>query len=313
MAQQSARRITRLRLLYTLGTTMTVSLVAAVLVALPTTDPESTATRSFPEAPPATLAQSALTAAESAAAAGDVDARIAILDRRHDHLATTDSATTPTLAASLVKLIVVVDILDRRREEGLAIGARDIQLINRALSVSDDQAMNELWTRFDGMGAIGRVAGRLGLEGTAPPPDVNYWGQATITASATATLLDHVLEMPPPDRDLVIAALASAPPVAADGFAQDFGLLAPGLTDAVAAKQGWMCCVDDSAQLHSAGVIGPHGRFVVVVLGRLEPTADWEPARHQVSHIASAAAQVLLADDSARLDWLPAVHLAAAA
>ncbi|MED5803847.1 hypothetical protein VX037_22730 [Gordonia sp. Z-3] len=154
--------------------------------------------------------------------------------------------------------------------------------------------MNELWTRFDGMGAVGRVSARLGLVGTTPPANPAWWGQTVTTAVDVATLLRHILDMPAGDRDPLISALAAASPVAADGFRQDFGLLTPGLTDAVAAKQGWMCCVAGRMQLHTAGITGPHGRFVVVVMSRRPATLGWESARRLLTDMASAAQRVLL-------------------
>ena len=51
---------------------------------------------------------------------------------------------------------MIVDVLDRRRTEGLQVTDADLQLIARALGPSDDSAMSALWERFDGAGAPAR-------------------------------------------------------------------------------------------------------------------------------------------------------------
>ena len=71
---------------------------------------------------------------------------------------------------------------------------------------------------------------------------------------------------------------------AADGFGQGFGLLAG--TAGVAAKQGWMCCVDGRRQLHSAGVL-PDGT-VVVLLGDFPASTSWGRARAALDSAAGA-------------------------
>ncbi len=137
------------------------------------------------------------------------------------------------------------------------------------------------------------MSARLGLSGTTAPADPSYWGQMTITAADLATLYRHVLTMPETDRDLIIGALAAAPPVAADGFAQDFGLLAPRQVGIAVAKQGWMCCDDQTSYLHSAGLVGDEGRFVVVLLSRQQFGQDWQPERDRLTAVASAVYGVL--------------------
>ncbi|MDY6807732.1 MAG: serine hydrolase [Actinomycetota bacterium] len=239
----------------------------------------------------------AMRAADLADVAGpipDVDVAIAVLDRTTGDTAGNSAATEPMFSASLAKLVVAVDLVDRRRTEALPLSDADVDLVRRALGPSDDAAMNTLWTRFDGMGAIGRVAGRLGLTGTAPPVDPGTWGWMTTTARDVALLLRYVAEMPQPEADVIIGALAAAPPAAADGFAQDFGLQAPGVRDITAAKQGWMQWPAETAYLHSAGLVGADSRFVVAILGRQTfPEPDWQTLRQAVDTAAAAAVGVL--------------------
>lgn len=235
----------------------------------------------------------ALAAAQAAAtAAGGFELDAAVLDTATGVSASTTPAPVPMFAASLAKLVVAVDLIDRRRDDDLVVGEADLESLRRALGPSDDLAMNELWERFDGQGAAARVSARLGLSGTTAPADPSYWGQMTITATDLATLYRHVLTMPETDRDLIIGALAAAPPVAADGFAQDFGLLAPRQVGIAVAKQGWMCCDDQTSYLHSAGLVGDEGRFVVVLLSRQQFGQDWQPERDRLTAVAAAVHDV---------------------
>ena len=232
-------------------------------------------------------------AENAAAAAGGIELESAILDPATGALALGGRSAPPMLSASLSKLVVVVDIIDRRREEGLLVGDADLGLIRRVLGPSDDSAMTDLWARFDGPGAVDRVGPRVGFSGTVAPADSSDWGEMTITAADIARLYRHVLGMPRPDRDLILDALAAAPVVAADGFVQYFGLLAAGPPGRSVAKQGWMCCWGQTGYLHTAGLIDRDGRFVVVLLSRQLYEQDWQPARDRLTSVAAAVNDAL--------------------
>lgn len=272
-----------------------------------TDPPPVAAANAVPVAPPApsgvpevatALVREAVTAAESAAPAG-TEPGVAVLDRVSGELAVGARGDEPFYTASLSKLLVAVDVLYRHRVEGVAVDASDLDLIRRALGPSDDQAMNVLWVRFDGPGAVSRVATRLGLSSAAPPPTPSQWGDVALSPRDTARLLDHVLgSLPPQDREIVVGALAQPPAIAADGFDQSFGLLAPQLADEmrgdVLAKQGWMCCHSGRRHLHTAGAVGADQRYVVVVLSRVPRSSDWDSARAGSTASALAAVRALV-------------------
>jgi hypothetical protein len=238
------------------------------------------------------LAQAAVDAAQ-ARAAGSTELAVAVLDRGTGELAVGGRGDEPFYAASLSKLVVIVDVLDRRRLEGLEVTDADLALFERALGPSDDSAMSAIWDRFDGPGAVDRVRQRLGLSGTTPPKRAGQWGEVEITAADYVRVWKHVLdEMPPDDRDLLVGDLAAAPPVARDGFDQAFGLLAPSVREGdgpgAVAKQGWMCCFSGRYYLHSAGAVGPDRRFVVTMLTRMPRGEGWAQARGELTDIALA-------------------------
>src|SRR4029453_12202097 len=145
------------------------------------TDPAARPAPAAQPAPSTGHARAAVVAAE-AAAAPSTELAVAVYDRVTRESAVGDRGTEPFMTASLAKVVVAVDILDRRRMDGLVITQSDISLLRRALSLSDDSAMNALWTKFDGQGAAGRVRGRLGLTGTSAPKAFGQWGEMNVPA-----------------------------------------------------------------------------------------------------------------------------------
>ncbi|MGW6933095.1 serine hydrolase [Lentzea sp. NPDC054927] len=221
-------------------------------------------------------AVSTISAADISAAiavGGKSDVGVAVMDLETGQVVSAQG-DQPFYSASLSKLILAVDALRQPLSED------DQDLIHRALSASDDEAMDVLWTRFDGMEAIGRVAAEAGLTGTHAPEDPSQWGEVVITANDMVKLYRYVLGSP--ERDTIVAALSSAPATAADGFDQAFGLL--GVTG-VYAKQGWMYYLPSDVYLHSAGVLD--NRYAVAVL-TTSPTGSWTIARQSIDAVTKA-------------------------
>lgn len=248
-----------------------------------------------PEAAPGTgRAQDAVVAAERAAA-GSTQLAVAVLDRGTGEVARGQRADEPYFTASLAKVVVAVDMFDRSHTDGLEITDADRDLLRRALGRSDDDAMNELWVRFDGLGAAARVSQRLGLDRTKQPRDPGQWGQMSVSATDMALIWRYILDdMPAGDREFLVEAMSDATPTAADGFDQAFGLLSPAVrARGTVAKQGWMCCPGGAHYLHSAGAAGPGRGFVVVVLTRHPGPPGWDEARAEVTKITTAAVRAL--------------------
>ena len=269
----------------------------ATASAVPLAQADAAAAPNTPEPPPVQrgLAQAAVKAAEERASEG-TQLAVAVFDRATGELAVGSRGHERFYTASLAKLIVAVDVLDRRRTEGLQVSDADLQFFARALGSSDDSAMSALWEKFDGAGAMARVTARLGLEGTAAPRRTGQWGEVEVTASDYATLWRYVLDdLPEDDRNLLLADIAAAPATAKDGFDQAFGLLSPDIRDGYQtfAKQGWMCCFSGQYYLHTAGAAGPDKRFVVVLLTRQPRTKGWPAARQELTGITTQATAAL--------------------
>jgi hypothetical protein len=208
---------------------------------------------------------------------------VAVLDPEGRPLLLSPDAQQPELTASLVKLLVVAEVLAGKPTP------EDRALAERASTSSDDAAMSALWVRHDGPTLVPLAAARLGLTATSPPERAGQWGQALMSAGDVATVLFRLGEVYGVGvADTLTGWLRATTPTAADGFDQRFGLLSPALggTGPVAAKQGWMCCVDGRRQLHSAGRLAD-GR-TVVLLGDFPATVSWSTARAALDGAAAA-------------------------
>ncbi|WP_344681915.1 serine hydrolase [Saccharopolyspora taberi] len=234
-----------------------------------------------PAAPPEHRAAAAAGAIDDWASDQDSGVfAMAVLDRRTGEYAESGGARTTLYSASLSKLVVAVDVLDRSGR----IGEPDLDLVRRALGPSEDEAMNALWERFDGPGAIGRVAGALGLSDTRPPADPARWGETLTSARDVVRLFEHVLTgMDPADRDFVMTALHDAPATGGGGFDQRYGL---GAVPSSGVKSAWMCCQQARTTLHSAGVTDSSHRFVVALLSS-QPAVGYGPAREKLTEAAT--------------------------
>jgi hypothetical protein len=257
-----------------------------------TTTPPPTTTTTTP-APTPSRARAAVDAtADAAQERDDVTLGVAVLDRTTGATTVNGAGDTPLRAASVAKLFTIVDILTRREAGQLSTTPGDEQRFRRALTLSDDEAMNALWSTYDGPEGIGRVASALGLQETSAPADTSQWGEVETSARDVAALYGYVTtRLTPADRDFVLGALEAAAPTAADGFDQAFGLLDPSRRGTAAAKQGWLCCLQSSIDLHSTGFPDADGRYVVVLLSN-QPRG-YDAAKSLLDDAAAAARDAL--------------------
>jgi hypothetical protein len=247
-----------------------------------------------PSVPPVS-ARELVAAAEGAAPPG-MTLGVAVLDVHTGELVAGRDGERRFMAASLTKLIVAVDVLDRHRADGQPPDSDTLDLVARALSSSDDNAMNALWGKHDGAGGVGRVAGRLGLTASLPSGSAEMWGDAEVTATDMAGIYRYVLrDMAPRDAAVIVAALSAATPVATDGFAQHYGLLHQGASPAHYAKQAWVHYAPAGHLLHSAGVAydARTGHAYAIALLSIQPYTSGQEARDRLSSVAAAAMAVL--------------------
>ncbi|WP_393063464.1 hypothetical protein [Streptomyces sp. LN549] len=170
----------------------------------------------------------------------DVTAGVAVYDRLTDRFTEQYQADRAFRSASVVKLLLALDFL-WNRGPAYDLPQADRDRLDAMLRSSDDDAANHYWSTGGGSAVITRMAPRLSLTGTTPPPTAypGYWGYTATTAADTVRVYRYLLdEAPAPVRSLVLGALHRSTRCAADGFDQYFGL--PSAFDAPGAvKQGW--------------------------------------------------------------------------
>jgi hypothetical protein len=228
---------------------------------------------------------------QAAAATTGGSIAVAVFDATDRALLVSPDYQRPIFTASLIKPLIIAELLARQEAGELVLSPNDLVLMQRAATASDDNAMNTLWVRYDGPALVSAAATRLGLSGTAPPAEVGQWGQAVTTANDMATFLSRMDQAFGAQVAATLTGwLQATTMTAADGSGQLFGVLSPsaGAAGPVAAKQGWMCCKDDRRQLHSAGVLAD-GR-TVVLLGDFPDAVPWSAA---IAALDAAAAAVV--------------------
>lgn len=198
-------------------------------------------------------------------------------DRRTGKDVLVDAPDRRFESASLVKLLIALDAMDRGEAPST---------VAHMLSTSDDNEANRLW----GAGGAGRIvdkwAKRIGLAATRAPANPNKWGDTTTTAADVTAIYRYLFGHP--NGDVVVRALHAMTKFGADGFDQRFGIPNAANGRPWAAKQGWACC-SGKRTLHTTGLVGADDRYIVVVLTSHPEKSTWASASAVVTKIASRA------------------------
>ncbi|MEV7510335.1 hypothetical protein AB0O57_20535 [Streptomyces sp. NPDC091201] len=212
--------------------TVRAGVLTAALAALVCTT-ATTTTTAFAESPPPRPA-----AAQAEVPAG-VTAGVAVFDRQTGTFTEQLNTSTQFRSASVVKLLIALDVLWNRSPDALP--AADRARIDTMLRGSDDTAASTFWAN-NGSGAIvDRMVARLGLTDTARPPATHpgYWGYTALSARDTVKIYRHLLDSAPAaTRDYLLGDLRQSTRCATDGYDQHFGI-AGSFNRPWAVKQGW--------------------------------------------------------------------------
>jgi hypothetical protein len=208
-----------------------------------------------------------------------------VFDRFTQHELLSLDADRQFRSASLVKLMIAIDELQRGADE--AGRAR----VARMLSTSDDNIASALWVK-NGPDIVPRMAAQLGLQSTEAPEVAGQWGEVKLTAHDMVRVYQYVMEsLAPADHTLIVDALAQAPEYAADDFDQYFGI-PDGLNTQRAIKQGWGN--NSSAMvLHSTGLVGTDWRYIVILLTEHPLGSGWRTSANSVTAAASTLTGLL--------------------
>lgn len=192
-----------------------------------------------------------------------------MIDRARDARVLSVNAERAFQSASLVKLLIALDVLS----DGPVEVARRADL-ERMLAGSDDAVASHLWVQRGGGKIVARWAVSLGLTGTRPPTAAGQWGATATTPNDVAAVYEHIrTELAAEHRELIMNALAAAPRIARDGFDQHFGI-PRAFDEPWAIKQGWST-TSDAVGVHSTGLVGPGWRYIVVLLTEHPHPVSW--------------------------------------
>lgn len=242
---------------------------------------------------PVSAPQARVSQADAAAAIRAVSpsatSAILVRDRITGDEVVSVEADRPFRSASLIKLLIAVDVL----RDGVP-DERTAERIRQLLGPSDDGVASEYWGELGGTAILDRTSALMGLTSVAPPDIVGRWGNVMISAHDVGIIFEYILtKLPTASRDLVVNTMAASPAIAADGFRQDFGIPSA-LAAPLAVKQGW----SDSASnivVHSTGLVGTGWRYVVVVLTEHPRGVSWATASASVTAGARALADATAA------------------
>jgi hypothetical protein len=258
----------------------------------------------------AVQAASPAAAAERVTVPAGMDAGIAVYDRDTGRFTYRSQAAKQYRSASLVKLLIALDLT---WDPAVPLSEEDRARVDLMLRSSDDAAASEFWERNGGGAVVDRMAARLSLRNTTPPPEDYGWGSTGVSAEDLVRVYRYVLETAPARvRSLVMGNLSAATTCATDGFDQSFGLRSA-FTNPTAVKQGWVLfgsaprhpCVTAAAArtadrthqeeidfasgaLHTTGTVGAGHRTIVVVLSTHRPGTSYAQAGYAVTNVVRA-------------------------
>ncbi|MGW7536020.1 serine hydrolase [Amycolatopsis sp. NPDC054798] len=201
-------------------------------------------------------------------------------------------ADQPQPTASVVKLLIALDLLDR---SGVPSDS-DADAVHAMLAASDDRVASRLWQQLGGPAIVRRQAGKLRLAHTSPPEDPGQWGSTKMSAEDVVAVYRHITsDRPGDERDFLTEALENAPLTAADGFDQHFGIprAFPGAKWAV--KQGWGTS-DGRRVLNTTGLVRIESRtFAVAVMSTWDDGIDVAAAAKALTAATGALTKSLVA------------------
>jgi len=234
----------------------------------------------------AALDQAAQAAVDHAAARGE-SAAVAVYDRQTSTLYAAGDYLAEYSSASVVKIAIAGQLLASGQMAGVEATARAM------IARSDDDAATALYEMAGGDGVMQSFASRYGLEGYfGPPLEDGWWGTTRISAAGVVLLYDAIADDPVVGPWLMDA-MGSAQCIAADGYAQCFGIASA--TDDWRIKQGWSA--DDpgdvAGKIHSTGYVGGD-RFAVAILTSGSP---WIYGSYG-NETATGMARILMPDGS---------------
>ena len=231
------------------------------------------------------LAVSAATAEPVARADDDLGARVAaadsylatrpgvvgyvLRDRKTGAVYRNSHAADPVWTASTIKLAMVVDLLSRHRAGSITLTGADNRLIAAMLHSSDDDAADDLWSRYGGADhqVYNNDFPAYGMTGLRPQSGFTsifpYWGFQKATPDDLDRLINYTLtRLHPADTSSIVDALQHVDPD------QQWGVWGAGPAMAPGNKDGWSL-EDHGWIVNTVGFAGKRQRYTLAVMNDL--------------------------------------------
>ena len=245
----------------------------------------TTTTTTAPAVPPEAIGELVDKAVNSVVPGTTVG--VLAVDTDSDEPVASYNATEPMYTASVVKLLIAIDLLHSQNWQPDDATAAELE---EMISYSDDNTANELWGEDGGNSIVTRAAALIGLTGTQPPDDPTQWGEATMSAQDVVATYQYIQdEIPAPAQDVLMTGMSNAAATADDGFQQYFGIPTglPGTTWAI--KQGWMLLMSTTV-LDTTGMVGlgPTMPYAVAIMTELPAGTSWSAGANAVTAGAAA-------------------------
>ncbi|MGI8870758.1 MAG: hypothetical protein ACR2F6_18435 [Mycobacteriales bacterium] len=191
----------------------------------------------------------------------DVAVGIAVISRDDPKCTATYNAEETFPTASVVKLLIAIDVLRARRND-----ADTTERVEHMLAVSDDSIASMLWADHGAGDIIISTKSLINLPSLSPPASPEFWGWTRIDAIDVARIWRYILdEAPSYVRTPILVGTGGAKETAADGFDQYFGI-PDGLRHATWwIKQGWGTS-NGRRVVNTTGIVGKHKDSIVVML-----------------------------------------------
>jgi hypothetical protein len=230
---------------------------------------------SKPESKPGSKPMSKVDAAELDRMVAGGNVSVVLFDRQAGATTVSVHADRAYTSASLVKLLIALAVLER---------GGPVAQVQKMLSRSDDDLASQFWSAYGGPAIVTGWAKKIGLTGTRAPADPGRWGDTRITAKDVVRIYQYVVAHAP---GAILTALRAATERGSDGFRQYFGIPDAAGDRPWAVKQGWSCC-GPTRMLHTSGLVGEDGRYIVAVLSEYPASVDYAAASKRVTAVVSA-------------------------
>ncbi|MET8996187.1 hypothetical protein [Amycolatopsis sp. NPDC004169] len=189
-------------------------------------------------------------------------------------------ADQPQPAASVVKLLIALDLIDR---SGVPTGS-EATAVRTMLAASDDHVASHLWQQNGGPEIVRRQVAKLRLTHTTPPADAGQWGSTRMSPTDVVAVYRYLTaKLPEAERGFLTEAMENAPRTAVDGFDQHFGIPRAFPGTAWAVKQGWGSS-EGRRVLNTTGLVRTTSRtYAIAVMASWNDAIDWPAATSAVT------------------------------